>query len=286
VALQSRPGRNLTRFFPDVCRTVADSLPSGLVLDGELIVWDDARDRTSFTHLQQRLTAGRRLGVEAAGHPAYFVVFDLLQDVRGRVLLDQPLTRRRRRLDRLLVGAPPQLTLCPQTTDEQTARAWWADWAITGVEGLVVKRPEGRYRPGEVGWVKVKTRHTQEMVIGGVTGTRAQPGALLLGRYDRAGVLRFLTCTHRLRTSQRRELAGLQPVAFSGAGHPWPCPLPAAWVSRFTDRTPLPYLPVEPTLVAEIYTDSATGGPFERPRHRTTLVRVRPELHPRDLPRV
>jgi hypothetical protein len=39
------------------------------VLDGELIVWDDARGRTSFTHLQQRLTAGRRLAVEAAGHP-------------------------------------------------------------------------------------------------------------------------------------------------------------------------------------------------------------------------
>jgi ATP-dependent DNA ligase len=126
------------------------------VLDGELIVWDDARGRTSFAHLQQRLTAGRRLVAEKAAHPAHFVVFDLLQDVHGRVLLDQPLTRRRHRLDRLLAGAPPQLPLCPQTSDEPTARAWWADWSITGVEGRVVKKPDGRYQPGAVGWVKVK----------------------------------------------------------------------------------------------------------------------------------
>jgi ATP-dependent DNA ligase len=85
-----------------------------------LIVWDDARGRTSFTLLLQRLTAGRRLPAEAPWYPTYFVVFDLLQDVRGRVLLGQPLTRRRRRLDRLLTGAPPQVPMCPQTSDEQT----------------------------------------------------------------------------------------------------------------------------------------------------------------------
>src|SRR5690349_14236929 len=99
VALQSRHGRELTRYFPDLCRVLADHLPSGLVLDGELIVWDEARGRTSFTHLQQRLTAGGRVPIEASGYPAYFVAFDLLQDTAGRVLLDQPLTRRRARLD-------------------------------------------------------------------------------------------------------------------------------------------------------------------------------------------
>jgi hypothetical protein len=120
-----------------------------------------------------------------------------------------------------------------------------------------------------------------------VTGTLADPEALLLGRYDGAGVLRFLTCTHRLRSRQRRDLAGLQGMVFSGprSGHPWPCPLPAAWAGRFTQRTPLPYLPVDPTLVAEIHIDSATDGPLDRPRHGATLVRIRPDLHPYDLPR-
>jgi ATP-dependent DNA ligase len=60
VALQSRHGRDLTRYFPKVQESLADHLPSGLLLDGELIVWDDARGRISFGHLQQRLTAGRR----------------------------------------------------------------------------------------------------------------------------------------------------------------------------------------------------------------------------------
>ena len=83
-------------------------------------------------------------------------------------------------------------------------------------------------------------------------------------------------------------MAGLQPMVFSGpgAGHPWPCPLPAAWAGRFTNRQPLPYQRVDPTLIAEIATDAATTGPFDRPRHAATLVRIRPDLHPRDLPRV
>ena len=197
VALQSRHGRALTRFFPDLCRVLADTLPSGLVLDGELIVWDDARGRTSFTHLQQLLTAGRRVPIEAA-YPAYFGVFDLLQDIRGRVLLDQPLTRRRRRLDRLLAGAPPQLPLCPQTTDESTARGWWADWAITGVTIRSMRVATGA-PPDGIGGVGSETaasavRRRRRQAAAGEEGKRGRsparagdsapaPGAL--GRADR-----------------------------------------------------------------------------------------------------
>lgn len=84
------------------------------------------------------------------------MAFDLLQDVRGRELLDHPLSHRRRRLERLLTSAPPQLPICPQTGDEHTARAWSADWSTTGIEGLVVKKQGGTYRPGKIGWTKVK----------------------------------------------------------------------------------------------------------------------------------
>jgi ATP-dependent DNA ligase len=288
VALQSRHGKDLTGYFPDVCRALAAHLPPGLVIDGELIVWDDVRGRTSFAHLQRRLTAGRWVAAVAATHPAHFVAFDLLQDLRGRELLDQPLTRRRRRLERLLAAVPPELPICPQTTDEHTAQTWFDDWSATGIEGLVVKNPHGPYQPGQIGWVKVKTRRTEEMIIGGVTGTIAEPGSLLLGRLDRRGVLRFLTHTHRLRAPQRRELAGLQPMAFrgDGSGHPWPCPLPAAWTGQLGARTSLPYTQVEPTLVAEIDADIATDGPFDRPRHPTRMLRVRPDLHPCDIARL
>jgi hypothetical protein len=59
------------------------------------------------------------------------------------------------------------------------------------------------------------------------------------------------------------------------------CPLPAGWASGFTDRTALPYLPVELSLIAEIHTDSATDGPFDRPRP----VRRRPTHYGADRPR-
>lgn len=69
------------------------------------------------------------------------------------------------------------------------------------------------------------------MVIGGCTGTIRRPEALLLGRYDEAGRLRYLALTHPLTGPQRHDLTGpLTPTASEGddAGHPWPCPLPSA----------------------------------------------------------
>ena len=285
VRLQSRYGRDLTRYFPDVCAALADCLPAGAVLDGEVIVWDARRGRTSFTALQHRFTAGRRLPEQIRRWPAHYVAFDLLQDGRGRPVLEQPYRTRRRRLQRLLAAAPAAVTLCPQTTDPATAQTWFTDWTATGVEGLVLKPADHLYRPGSTGWQKLKHRHSSEFIIGGVTGTATMQRTLLLGRYDQHGILRYQARTAPLRAGARHELTGLQPLVFRGpaAGHPWPCPLPAGWSPTFTDRTPLPYTPVEPTLVAEIDTDAATDGPHGRHRHTVSLIRIRPDLHPTDV---
>jgi ATP-dependent DNA ligase len=109
------------------------------------------------------------------------------------------------------------------------AESWFAELGVARVEGLVVKRAAGRYQPGSPGGVKVRARDTADYVIGGVTGSLARPGSLLVGRYDRHGVLRFTGVTHPLKADQRREVAAvLQAMVFQGegAGHPWPCPLP------------------------------------------------------------
>jgi ATP-dependent DNA ligase len=287
VELYSRHGRSLAGFFPDVCRVLAGYLPTGVILDGELIVWDAVRGRTSFVDLQRRLRAGRRIGQEAAARPAHLVCFDLLADARGRQLLDQPLSVRRRRLQRLLAAAPPQLPICPQTTDEQQARRWFTEWTAVGVEGLVVKGLASRYLPGNAGsWTKLKVRLTTEMIIGGCTGTISQPGTLLLGRLDEQGRLRYLAQTHPLSAAHRRDLADmLTPMAFQGnaADHPWPMPLPAAWSLNFANRQPLHYLQVEPTVVAEIEADLATGTAGQQ-RHPARHLRTRPDLLPQHLP--
>lgn len=103
VYLQSRAGLNLTTYFPDITRTVR-TLPPGVVLDGELVVWE--RGRTNFAQLQRRVTASRGLLRLTRDCPAHYVLFDLLADVGGLVIIDLPLSERRARLERLLVDAP------------------------------------------------------------------------------------------------------------------------------------------------------------------------------------
>jgi hypothetical protein len=95
------------------------------------------------------------------------------------------------------------------------------------------------------------------------------------------------THTHPLNASQRRELAGaLTPMAFHGpgAGHPWPTPLPATWSVNLADRQPLPYLQVEPTVVAEVELDTATDA-AGRPRHLAHHLRTRAKLLPQHIGR-
>ncbi|WP_199515951.1 ATP-dependent DNA ligase [Nucisporomicrobium flavum] len=283
VRIQSRNLRDLSSYFPEICREAADFLAPGVVLDGEIVIWDEQSGRTSFNLLQRRLSAGRRVGEEAARHPAHLVAFDMLRGARGKELLLLPLAGRRRRLQRLLGAAPPTLTLCPQTSNRATALSWLTDWQPAGVEGLVSKSPAGQYVPGQAVWQKTKAKHTEEYIIGGVTGSLDRPISLLLGRYDQRGILRVVGRTHRIRAAMRTELSGLRPPVFRGDSHPWPCPLPAGWLADFNSREPVPYRQVEPTLVAEVLVDHAADGPFQRLRHAAALQRIRADLRPSDL---
>src|SRR5206468_149748 len=122
VFVQSRTGRPLAAYFPDIARLAREALPPGAVLDGELLVWAPDRGRTSFVALQRRISGGARLARE---HPAHYVAFDLLQAPGGAELLRKPFAERRQRLADLLDTAPPQLTLCPQTTDAAQAAEWF-----------------------------------------------------------------------------------------------------------------------------------------------------------------
>ena len=289
VRLQFHNGTDLSRYSPDVCGVLVRHLPEGVVVDGEVVSLDQGRGRISFTNLQRRITAGRGLAQEALTRPCHFVAFDLLQDARGRELLSLPLATRRRRLERLFAGAPPQLALCPQTDDEALAQTWFDEWAGTAgvVEGLVAKRADGTYRPGKIGWTKIKKRRSADYIVGGVTGTAAYPSSLLLGRLDSRGQLRFVAQTHPIKATQRRELVEhLQPTPFQGdgAGHPWPRPLPAAWCVDLADRQPVQYQQVEPTVVVEVEVDNAIDGALAKARHRAHHLRVRADLTPADVP--
>src|SRR5687767_5517357 len=106
--LQSRNGRPMRRYFPEV------SFPRGrYVLDGELVIMA-ADGRQEFDALQMRLhPAESRVRKLADETPATFIAFDLLAH-NDRLLLEQPFERRRKALERSFAK---RLTLTPFTRE-------------------------------------------------------------------------------------------------------------------------------------------------------------------------
>ncbi|TWG28218.1 ATP dependent DNA ligase-like protein [Micromonospora palomenae] len=283
VYLQSRAGRDLGAYFPDVREAVNQAVAPGAVLDGELVVW--AGERTDFSLLQRRVTAGTGRDALARSHPAHYVVFDLLSAPPGLPLLDKPLAERRALLTSLLADAPAQLTLSPQSTDVAQATEWLRTWTAAGIEGLMIKRLDSRYEPGKRGWHKYRAYHTTEAIIGGVTPSLANLETLLLGRLDEHGRLRYTGRTHALRPAQRAELIDLlapHTSAPDGTVHPWPQPLPASWTGHLDRPQPLPYTPVLPAVAAEIEVDIAYE--HHRWRHLVRYRRPRLDLAIADVP--
>ncbi|MEU0030722.1 ATP-dependent DNA ligase [Streptomyces sp. NPDC006335] len=276
VMLQSRNGADLTPAFPEIA--AASALEEDLVLDGELVVPHEGR--LHFGQLQNRARRRGRGAVAAAvEHPAYLIVFDVLE-AAGVELLDQPYRERRALLEDLFVRtvlAGP-FTLCPATTDRATMLDWLDPaWGAAGIEGVVLKGSEQRYLPGKRAWIKVRSRVTAEGVIGGVTGTLAAPASLLLARYDSAGRLRLIAKSTPLPAAVRRDLAGrLRPA---GPEHPWHGRrFSAGWGTQGE----LQYRPVAPDLVAEFLADTAVDDGVYR--HPVRFLRLRGELGVEDIP--
>ncbi|MFD7898949.1 ATP-dependent DNA ligase [Streptomyces sp. NPDC059743] len=276
--IQSRRGADLGPAFPEIMRA-ASELGVEAVLDAELVVW--AGRGLDFTALQQR---ARRRGPSAeraaATSPAHLVVFDLLE-LSGTVLMDQPLARRRALLEELFttrrLSAP--WALSPQTTDQDVARTWLDPaWGAVGVEGAMIKDFGGRYRPGDRGWLKARSRTTAEGIIAAVTGTVRAPQTLLLGSPDPAGTgrLRLIARSTPLSRSASAQLgAALHPA---GPDHPWRgLRFSAGWGTS----EPLAFRPVVPELVAEFTGDTAVDG--GRYRHPVRYLRVREDMAPSDV---
>ncbi|MEU9033282.1 ATP-dependent DNA ligase, partial [Streptomyces sp. NPDC048383] len=269
VLLQTRRGNLVQGAFPDLV-AAAEQLPHGLVLDGEVLVWDPEAGALSFEGLQRRAAARARTAPALAARlPAHYMAFDILQQ-DGTELLTLPQRERRRRLEVLFAAraltAP--WTLCPMTTDVAKAREWLESWTdVSGVEGLVVKSLTGRYTPGYRGWTKVKRRDTTEAIIGAITGTLTRPQLLVLGRHDTTGRLRTVGRTVTLRPDQARQVA--EHLTAAGPGHPW---AGAKFAAAWGRRDLLDVTVVRPDLVAEISADRAVDhGVFRHPVRFTRL---------------
>src|SRR3989441_12223662 len=98
VDLQSKSGQPLARYFPEVVEALLKLKARQFVLDGEIVV--PVKERFSFDDLLMRIhPAASRVKKLSQETPAKLIVFDLLVDDRGKALVDEMLSSRRKKLD-------------------------------------------------------------------------------------------------------------------------------------------------------------------------------------------
>jgi len=269
--LQSRGGRPLLRYFPEL------EFPEGrYVLDGELVILD-SDGREEFDSLQARLhPAESRVRMLAEQTPALFRAFDLLALDRSK-LLRKPFSERRAALEKLIADAPGRKKSASGSVEltPLTKSAKRAEPLLVSGEGVIAKQLGAIYEPGKRrGMVKVKRVRTIDCVIvGWRPGKEAGTvGSLILGLYDKKGVLIPIGHTSGLKAKEKRELVKtLKPfeTGEKGSGDP----------SRWDSDRELEWFALRPELVVEITYDHTSGG---RIRHGSKIVRWREDKAPKE----
>lgn len=276
VALQSKSGKPLGRYFPEVVEALLRIADDRFVLDGELII--PVGGVLSFEALQMRLhPAESRILKLAASTPAQLMLFDCLLGPGGESLVERPLAERRAALEAFFKAArAPELQLSAFTEDRALAQAW-LDSAGGALDGVVAKRSDGPYVPGERAMRKIKQLRTAECVVGGFryAASGGQVGSLLLGLYDEQGRLDHVGFTSNIPAGQRPALtkkleALVEAPGFTGSAPGGP--------SRWSTERSGDWQPLRPELVVEVRYDHVTGDRF---RHGTKFLRWRPDKAPR-----
>lgn len=161
VRVWTRSLDEITARVPEVVAAVRALPARVLVLDGEALALDAEGRPRPFQETASR-SATRDTDVAAATALTPFF-FDVLH-ADGRDLLDAPLHERLRVLDAV---AAPHVVRRVVTSDPDVAAAHFADVVTAGQEGVVVKAADAPYEAGRRGsaWVKVKPRHTLDLVV-------------------------------------------------------------------------------------------------------------------------
>lgn len=271
----SKSGKPLGRFFPEVVAILDGLGAKHFLLDGELIL--PLGGRLSFDALQARLhPAPSRISRLSGETPARFMLFDLL-GLAGKSLLELPLAERRTALERFHRShGGRSLLLSPRTLDRGEALTWLAR-SGGALDGVIAKRLDEPYRPGERAMVKVKQRRSADCVVGGF---RREAGSgsvasLLLGLYDEAGLLNHVGFISGLGRTQKAALAGTLAPLVGGEGFTGKAP---GGPSRWSGGREREWVPLRPALVVEVLYDQVTGHRF---RHGTRFLRWRPDKDPR-----
>jgi ATP-dependent DNA ligase len=279
VELRSKSGQPLGRYFPELVATLRELKPSKFVLDGEIVI--PVGRGLSFDQLLQRIHPAesrvRKLSVE---FPSSFIVFDLLVDADGRSLVGKPLSTRRKVLEafaKKFINGLHGIAVSPATADVKQAKRWFAK--VGGaLDGIVAKRVELPYQSdNRDGMVKVKRKRTADCVVGGFRyGKNSKVlGSLLLGLYDKDGLLHHVGFCSAIKADERKRLTPklkklVERPGFTGRAPGGP--------SRWSTERSGEWEPLKTKLVVEVEYDHFNAGRF---RHGTSLVRWRPDKAPR-----
>jgi ATP-dependent DNA ligase len=279
IELQSKAGRSITRYFPELVTALRGLKPGKFVIDGEIAV--PAGQGFSFDALLQRIhPAPSRVRKLSAETPAILIAFDLLVAANGRLLTDKTLDERRRLLEtffRDYIRRPSRIRLSPSSTKLSEAKAWLQRTGAT-LDGVIAKRRDFKYRSGDrSGMQKIKSYRSADCVVGGFRyneGSRLV-GSLLLGLYDDRGLLDHVGFTSTIRREDKPALTKKLKPLIGGPGFTGAAP---GGPSRWSTERSGEWIPLKPKLVVEVCYDHFTGNRF---RHGTRLLRWRPEKAPR-----
>jgi ATP-dependent DNA ligase len=278
IALQSKSGQSLTRYFPELVEAASRIKAKQFALDGEIVV--PQGKAFSFDDLLQRIhPAASRVAKLAKETPALLIVFDLLADETGKSLTRLTLDERRAALEAFAMTylrGHGSFRLSPATTKLADAKKWLKSVGAT-LDGIVAKRRDLPYQSGNrEGMRKIKNYRSADCVVGGFRYNEGKPvaGSLLLGLYNSDGLLDHVGFTSALKAKEKRALTAklrklIAPPGFTGNKPGGP--------SRWSTKRSAEWQPLKPELVVEVCYDHFTGGRF---RHGTRLLRWRPDKSP------
>jgi ATP-dependent DNA ligase len=278
IELQSKSGQSLTRYFPELVAALAALQAKQFVLDGEIIV--PVGGGSDFDALLQRIhPAASRVAKLAEETPTRFLIFDLLVDGKGNALVHQPLKIRRHELEafaKQYLADKLTVRLSPRAATLSAAKKWLNSQQM-GLDGVMAKRLDLPYASGErTAMQKIKKMRTADCVVGGFryASNARVLGSLLLGLYDREGLLHHVGFTSSFNAAERKEMTGIlqpliKPPGFTGNAPGGP--------SRWSTKRSVEWEPLEPRLVVEVQYDHFSGGRF---RHGTRFLRWRLDKKP------
>lgn len=292
ILIQSREGKSLNRYFPDLLNPLRAQLPDRCVLDGEIVIATDGG--LDFDALQLRIhPAASRVKMLSEQSPASVVFFDLLA-LGSKDYREQAFEKRRAKLETILAKATAPIHLTPATRERDVATDWFHRFEGAGLDGVMAKGVAGPYQPDKRVMLKVKHERDCDCVVAGFrwhkSGEGTAVGSLLLGLFDDAGVLQHVGVCASFTQAKRVELVKfLAPYRKHALkDHPWKQDAeddvedgaehrkPGAQ-SRWSQGKDLSWEPLRAELVVEVAYEHMQGDRF---RHMAQFRRWRVDKKP------